>query len=91
MEYLTGNQYFDLSAWDDRSFDSDARQNENKTMLNKQIIIGTDYLDFRDGQNESKRNEGTFWYFIYWFVLFVCSSDHNRTWTSVWSDLLIEN
>ena len=39
MEYVTGNQY-DLSAWDNRSFDSDARRNENKIMLNKQIIIG---------------------------------------------------
>ena len=31
-------------------------------------------LDFREGQDESKTSEGTFWYFIYWtcFVLFVC-------------------
>ena len=27
-------------------------------------------LDFREGQDESKTSEGTFWYFIYWLVLF---------------------
>ena len=33
-------------------------------------------LDFREGQDESKTSEGTFWYFIYWtrFVLFVASA-----------------
>ena len=27
-------------------------------------------LDFREGQDESKTSEGTFWYFIYWLFLF---------------------
>ena len=36
MEYPTDIQSFDLSAWDKRSFDSDARLNNNKP-LNKII------------------------------------------------------
>ena len=35
----------------DRSFDSDVGRNENKTLPNKIINIGTNYLDFREGQN----------------------------------------
>ena len=46
MKYPTGNQ-----AWDDWLFDSDVSPNEKKPLLNKIINIGTNYLDFREGQD----------------------------------------
>ena len=50
---------FYLSAWDDRSFDSDVRWNENKTLLNKIIncCSGTNYLVFHEGK-EAKEHFG---------------------------------
>ena len=61
MEYLTGNQYF-------------ASRNENKTLLNKLIVIDTDNLDFREGHDESKTTKGHFNFYLL-VVVFVCSSD----------------
>ena len=37
---------------------------KTKHLLNKLIIISTDYVDFREGQDESKTSEEEFWYFI---------------------------
>ena len=44
---------------------------------------------WRTGCIEDVR-EGTFWYFIYWLVFCVCSSDHNHVWKSA-QDRLMEN
>ena len=44
MEYPTNIQSFDLSAWDKRSFDSDARLNNNKP-LNKIIQRPRSYFE----------------------------------------------
>ena len=41
-EYLTGIQYFDLSAWDEREFDSDASRNEKQAAAG-QNNIGRDF------------------------------------------------
>ena len=57
MEYLTGNQYF-------------ARRNENKTLLNKLIVIDTDNLDFRERHDESKTTKGHFNFYL--LVCCVC-------------------
>ena len=38
----------------DRLILINAHRNDNKALLNKLIIIGTDYLDFHEGQHELK-------------------------------------